>query len=732
MTDAVDIERQLDRWFAGEDPGPAPDRVLTGALDAVRTTGQRRSIRSRLQTGTRLTGWQRAFALGLIVLASLVAALLVGGALQRDDPQPLRDADLVVLREGRIVAIALDGTERELGRLTDEMLGSPVRLIIRAAVSPDGHLMVYRIKDDQTAGLIVFDLRHLDAPPSEPDVEGTGHGFSANGTIGMVTSDGIATFDPLTGGSRTTTIPTEDGTPTYRPLTPDGGVKWALDGSGILAETGRFTIDTEGTVTTATIGRLGPDGTFTAGAAPAFDDGLFARRFGPGGEVLRCRREADEACYFEGGELWAVTGESATSVWINPDASTRITDFSWALDGGLWLLLEPVAAGPGDVSLVYVSPTDEVRTVATFQADVADPDPNLYYPSAFFAAIAPDNSRLVIYLTVGFDRRVPYLVHPSGGEPERIDREIVGWLVPGAIQATRPSVAPIPVTDPVMRGLWTDGVTTLRLGTTRLDLNETDVLALEAVGPDTVAIRGSGGDLGCPPEVPGIYRWSLDAGRLTLAAVDEPCVSRTGPIEGRFEASIPITGGVPAIIKAGARVRSSIVGVPLSVTIPTSGSASVQRHLAQDLTLLGPMVGEPVEPGVVSVFVPTGAVVDPCGAVPSGLEPLAPGIDGVIAYIDGLQARGIRRSELTESTFAGSPAVAFDLVFDPTSCPGILFRNESDSGFGTIQANPRLTVIQHPDGPVVIVSVGMGAGSGPEGVAWVDELVSSISFEPLE
>ena len=434
MTDVLDFERQLDDWFAGETPGRAPDRILATAMERVTTIGQRRSIWTRLRTGTPIVGWQRVLVLALVVLATVLAALLVAGALRRDPPLAIHDPDLVVLREGHIVAIARDGTERELGRLTNETLGSDVKLIISALVSPDGHLLVNRIKDDQTAGLVVFDLRHMDAAPLVPDVQGYRYGFAPDGTLGIVTADGIATVDLLSGRSRSTVLSGAPGDPVHRPLTPDGLVNWAADGTTILAETGRLTVDTEGKLTTATLGRLDFDGTFTAGAVPAYDEGFRARRIGPDGEVLRCRREADSACYFLLGELFAVTDDSAPSVWTNPDPSMRLVDFSWAVDGGLWLLLETAATGPRSVSLVHVSATLESRTVATFAAEPRDKDQGLYVTSAYFEAIAPDDSRLVVSINEPSVRRVPYIIDPSGGRPIRIDLEIAGWLQPGVLE----------------------------------------------------------------------------------------------------------------------------------------------------------------------------------------------------------------------------------------------------------------------------------------------------------
>ena len=433
MTEALDFERQLDEWFAGEAPGRAPERILTTALERVGTTGQRGPIWTRLRTGIVRAGWRQAVVLALVVVATVLAAVLVAGALRRDPPPAIHDPDLVVLREGHIVVIAKDGMERELGVLTDETLGSDVRLIISAMVSPDGHLLVNRIKDDQTAGLIIFDLRHLDARPMEPDVQGFRYGFAPNGTLGIVTNDGIATVDPPSGRSRSTMLPGAAGNPVHRPLTPDGLLTWAMDGRAIIAETGRLMIDTEGKVTTPTLGRLDFDGTFTAGTVPAYDDGIRTRRIGPDGEVLRCRREADIACYFLPGELFAVTAEYAPSIWTNPDPTMRLVDFSWATDGGLWLLLETAATGPRSVSLVHVSPTLESRTIASFPAEGWDGDRGAYVASAYFEAIAPDDSRLVVAINEPSVRRVPYIIDPSNGRTTRIDLEIAGWSQPGVL-----------------------------------------------------------------------------------------------------------------------------------------------------------------------------------------------------------------------------------------------------------------------------------------------------------
>jgi hypothetical protein len=229
---------------------------------------------------------------------------------------------------------------------------------------------------------------------------------------------------------------------------------------------------------------------------------------------------------------------------------------------------------------------------------------------------------------------------------------------------------------------------------------------------------------------------SVVDGRLTIDAVVDPCEARASVLAGRYDTSVPLAESGPPTVPAGVRLRSAALGLPIALQMPSTGGASIERHFATDLSMVGPIRPDgswATESVIVSVYVPTTGVADPCSAWLAKLVPLDRTIDGIVAYIDGLADFGIRRTEATETTFAGLPGVTFDVTVADAACGGgVLFRSGPGAAFGTIGSPARLTVLQHPDGPVIVVVVGRLGAADPVSAAWADELAASISFAPLE
>lgn len=736
MSADIGLERRLARWFADEAPAHAPDRVLAVAMDRVGLTPQRRGL--GMGISRRWSGLSSTRRIALVLASLLLAALAVAvvGALATRIQPGGGPPSLILVRsdDGTDQAAAItiverdaDGTERVLARFTDEQLGGPAQLWLGAAVvSPFDHLVVPVGRPDGTYGYVIADLRDPSAPVQQLDINGSYATFAPDGVLGISTPEGLAVHDPFTGTSTSTGLAPVDGNPPYPPLALDQLLSWTADSTGVLADNGMYIAAPDDTVRAGALGTLHRGGDFVPGTVPLAYDGVNARRTDPAGTLLRCAGGYDTCFDLLEWDVYAVTAETQRVVYDNPTQDRRISDFAWAIDGGLWLLLESAAPGPRDVALVRVAPDGTETTVADFMGPADDPDESSYFQSASFDGMAPDDSSIVV--RVSGEEGAPgaiWLVDTTTGQRSQLAGAVAGWRTPNAPDRERPAVTAAAPTDPTLRDVWSTPERTIQLGATSLILDPSGTpsrLTVAAAGIDTIAITGAGGDLGCGLEDVGTYRWAIASDTLELRVVDDPCTARSTTLDGVHDRSLPIDQNGPPRVPGGHAYRAGAFGLPFLLTVPDGTDVEVWRHDRTTVALTSSGPGDTFRSLVVQA--PTDAAADPCERF-STPRSLPPGATGVLGY---LQDAGLATTGPDVVDVDGHAATVVD-VTAPADCGerGLsLFADAGGSALG-IGSDARLLVFELDDGTPIVVTVRTEVDD-IDGDAWTTAVIESLRF----
>ncbi len=412
-------------------------------------------------------------------------------------------------------------------------------------------------------------------------------------------------------------------------------------------------------------------------------------------------------------------GEPLDVQGSHPDE--RVTDYAAARDGGRWVLLETRADGPSTVRLVHVASDGTERDVISFPVTVSA----TYSNDGGIAAIAPDDSRIVVVTKDGGSDGPQYLVDPQTGRiVSEVHGMIVGWL--GSDDLTKPRLGdqPVAATPTAARGEWArildfkqEGVKAgphrLQLGFTQatLDAGSSDrvTVSVTADGPDRLRFTQLDAGLGCEAGSAATYRWARTAEGLTLTAESDGCPARRALLEGPFEPNLPYRGNWEPRVPASERFYVPELAVRL--TIPPSGPAFVWDHGDPTVSLAN------ADSNLWAITRVDRRSHSDCG------DPIIPAaLDGVLGYLESLTTAGVMLVDRTPVTVAGLPGVRGTLRL-PSDPSGICGRWPTNAGGWSVHDGESITLVEAPGGRVYSI---LSRGDA----TWTDALTASLEFPP--
>jgi len=715
MITTASVERRIAAMLADEGLVRAPESALADVLTVVDgTTQRRRTWPSPVIAVPRMDSRQRLIV--ALAAALLIAGIVVAGALLARPPDPSKDLSSLVILEHQpfieggpprpvgVVAIARDGSQRSVMTIEPSQLDGRYSEWY-AGLSVDGHLVVPTTTEGGASAPAVLDLRDPTAHAISPDAEGAFPHFGPDGRLAMSQNDGrVAIFDPLT--ARTSRI---DAAAMIGLAEHDFGPVWTAEG-GLLTTTGPAV---DGHVT----GQVDPDDLTTTSDAHPYYAGVGARRVDHDGRLLRCDPASDESC--EGLiTLHAITDASPV-VWTQSDMSVRVIDYAWAIDGGIWILTETAAAGPRTVELLHVDMKGGSESIATLSGGADDPDPSSYSQAASFAAFSSDDARIVV--AVAGQPPQLWSVDPRARRSTRLpDGIVAGWLAPNALSAPRPQVERAPELPDAIRGEWTRDHLQISVRRRSIDIGTHGVLGATTatVAPDgsVQIIEAKGTCAG----ITGTYQVESGGDALRLTAVDDACPDRIALLAGSYERALghPDTGSVPIV--PGTRYVATDFTVPFRVTIPAGHAAYVDSNKRDFLNISAMIEGSMA---TVTLVVPQGDILQPCGVSPTGKRTPYP--DWVPAFLD----------KLIEVDFE---QVGFlDVGTEPTRLVRAIPRDdtcEQAASFATAQSFHSIPIapstpmgVIERGGVHILILLARKPDSTAE-VAWVRDLLGSIEW----
>lgn len=736
MNAGIDLERRLSIWLTDGAPDHAPDEVLTSSMELVSRAPQVRPVSRRLDAGWLVLTPRRRVLLVAAAVLALVAASVVAGAILRHTPVVPASSLVVVRGTGdgiEVVAIPPDGGETTVASFGNDHLGGSWSN--EAAYSGDGWLALQTetgAADSQTA---IVDLRDPSAPARFPDASGYVGVWGPDGrVIARVDEAAVSVYDVASGTMTRVAIPA--GAPL---ISSPYRYAWTADGTGFAAEGDTSYGDdaAPGGVRPPPLKTLLLDGEVVEEARPVFQMGMGPRRVRDDGAHLRCRPDADDSCGGDDATLYAVD-ETVTPIWSEQQPAVRVADFAWATDGGLWILTETIAAGPRKIELIHVGPDGTERTVSRLGVDAGpdDPDPNAYLQGGVLAAMAPDDSRIVVDLagTNGASGAQLLIDTATGATTAEVEGTIAGWMGPDDLAKPRPTVQSIPDVPAEIQGDWarvTAGDGTATPITHRVTIGHSNAvidpdaatsitLSILSAGPDQVRFLPTTPGLRCEQGISASYRWAAVPGGVTLAPISDDCRERRSILTGSFERNLPYGGNHEPKVTAGSTFLVPELG--LRLTIPTSGDGSVWNHGLGRLALSH---GDTDHWQLSRMVLGVSAM-----CAPFTQTDVHGGIDGVLAYLDRLGSEGVELEDRQGTTVAGLPATVGILRIGEHSCgeslrgPDLFGSGLNEGGFSA-RDGERITIFTTADGTVWVLAT---YASDATSAAWADALTASLEF----
>jgi hypothetical protein len=715
------IERRIAVLLGEEALVQAPERVLETALLRVDGLAQRRSPWARLAEPWAAVSARRRLLIALAALVLATGAVAAGAALLRP-PDPLVDPAILILVQRvdgvadpatpvDVYAVDPTGASRVLMTIGHDASTGPFG-DLPGSLSADGYLAVPTSDDRGPTPPAIVDLRDPIAPFLRPDGIAVNPRFGPDGRLAMQLNDGrLAIYDPARG--------------TTRWLTPPSGLDVGLAGEGLTWTTeGRLLAQDINLTTddTLVMGSVDATGLPIDGPAIGYYDGTGSRRVDGQGRWLRCSVSDAYSCFSAPSGLRAAGALGSPVVWSNDDPTVALSDYAWAADGGLWLLLETTTVGPRSVSVHRIGTDGADTTIATFDGAPDGATSETHFSAARFAGLARDDSRIVIRAS-GLEGSVGplwLLTTRSGRLAELPDGTVAGWIDPATLAKPRLATDRVPEAPEAIRGFWSDGFVGLTVSRTGFTLRtgtwERATVPVRSTGDDTIAIENLSTIPGCSPG-DATYRWSIDGARLTLSPADEPCAQRGEILARSFERALPQSkGGDPAIADPGVTYRTTTFAEPFRITIPPDMHADVRTTDEWDMEL-----ARQDSAATVHVFVPKRGMDDPCVRRGTAI-PIGAGIDGVMDYITSRQALLITPYK---PVHIGATAVSTIWIDPMQKCPMELFVDSDGSSYTSVPT--RLAVVERPDGTAVAFLI---STSRPEDERWVDELLGSLEWLP--
>ena len=742
MTAPFDAERRIGAWIVAEAPTTAPDRILEVVMGRVDVTRQRRPLRLRVTRSWRaMSATRRIIAVGIAIIALGAGLALAGAIILRLAPGG--SPALLIATPGldgpempsqfTFVAIDADGQRRTVASVPSAPVDASLNGV-PLAVSPDGRVAIpIYFNTDGGQAVSVVDLRDPTSVATIVDAHAGSVGrWLPDGRLVVQTeANGLAIWDPATGVTR--------------PLSLGGATPWWVGGRVVVAADGSGFLATQSTPGGPVLGVVTLDGTFQPGAVPALDDGIGARRTRSDGARLWCAPDGDVVCPAGGGTIYAVGDGAAEPVWTNTDLTRRIDDMAWAKDGRrLWVLTEAVA-DLADVALLSVAPDGDVREVTHLALTGQGLADMQGVPVAEFSGMSADDTRLTIAAPkFGFGNLMAdWLVDTRAGTTRKLDGSVVGWLGPSALTSPRARTKVLAETDADIRGDWSATLTKpltgsdgsslsagpvpVAIGRTSINVTLDDggfwTMVATASGPNTIDVTSDTDAFGCTPGSVGTYRWSVGRGRLTLDPVTEPCAARSALFLDALQQVLPPAGSSARTAHAGGTYLAPSFVWPFQVTIPASGDADVPESSARLVFMQGMTASEM---NLVSIYDARAGVEDPCAPNGGTTVPIAPGLDGFRAYLDGLTSSGLEVGPFEDTEVGGRPALVTEVSFGDV-CPGdtqSLFDETSDNGWYPMGDHVRVYLLAGDDGSHVAIVMGPVIADSP----WMDELLASIRF----
>jgi len=718
MNSAASVERRIAAMLAEEGLVHAPEGALADVLTVVDGTSQRRPTwPAPVIAIPRIDGRRRSIV--AIAAALLITGIAVAGAMLLRPPDQLKDLSSLVILEHQpyvegaapkpvvVLAVGPDGSQRTLMTVQPSQLDGTYSEWY-AGLSLDGHLVVPTNTVGGGSAPAVLDLRDPTAHAITPDAEGAFPHFGPDGRLAMSQNDGrVAIFDPLTATTLRINAPTG-----ITLEERDFGPVWTADG-GLVVTTGSISSLNENAV-----GRLDVDDLSTTDSSRPYYSGVGARRVDADGRLLRCDPPTDESC--DGSVTLHAVGNGFPIVWTQTDASIRVIDYAWAIDGGIWILTETTGAGPRTVALLHVNAEGQSERVAALSGGADDPDPNSYSQAASFAAFSSDDARIIVAVT----GQTPQLwsIDPKAGSSTRLpDGIVAGWLGPTTLSSPRPSVERPTELPDAIRGAWAHDhlLITVRQRSIDIGTHGTIGAATATVTPDgSIQIVETTGEC---KAMTGTYRLESDGGVLHVETVDDPCPSRSTLLEGTYDRALghSDTGGVA--LTPGATYLATDFITPFRVTIPTGRAAYVESNERDFLNILATF-GSGSDSAMVTFIYSEGGL-QPCGESPTGKATVYP--DWVPDYLASLievdfqQAGGI--------DVGTEPVGLLRAVPLAKGCEqSASFRTANSFHSIPIQPSTPIGVIER-DSVNVVMLLYMDPGSAEQD-GWLRELLGSIEW----
>lgn len=365
--------------------------------------------------------------LRLLLVAALIAlplGALAVGALRLDPPPSAYKAVLVAgLDEPTVhVLLAEDGSAQRVLEMPVGRLG-PVQISGVLEASSSGWIALQASNEAGTEYIVLLDLRNPDATPIVR--EGTYHGaFTPAGLYWSATNIAYELIDPASGS--VISLPrsvAEDLDWWYGGI--DSRMRAAAGGSGLLLGDPRNAVlDETGRPYPQQWGVLGPAGTLTRGL-PELADGVGPRLISPRwGLLQRCEAPAGECGMPTRRSRSIISGPASDGSYRQwggePPPHDHVIGASWAVDSGLWLLVDRRSPGQRTIVLIHRDEENADREIASFAVDED--------VGVSFGDLAPDDSVIAVNVWADWPRWQTVIVDTRSGRSHLFDGTLGGFV----------------------------------------------------------------------------------------------------------------------------------------------------------------------------------------------------------------------------------------------------------------------------------------------------------------
>jgi hypothetical protein len=390
--------------------------VSVGPSDILR----RRLVLKRQRVSRRLR---------LLLIAALLAlplGALAIGALRLDPAPAAYRAVLVGGLGGPAVHVSLasEGSEQRVLEVPAARLGA-VAITGVLEVSPTGWIALETSPETGRENIALLDLRHPDKTAVVR--EGTSLGaFTSDGFYWSATNSAYELIDPASGDVISWPRSVTEDLDWWR-RRPHTRMMVAATGSGLLVGSSGNTVhNATGVRYPQQWGVLSPAGTMTRGL-PQLAEGVGPRLISPDwGLLQQCEPAAGYGCpgLRTGSIISGPARDGSYRQWGGePPAHDHVIEASWAVDRGLWLLVDRRVGGR-TIVLIHRDEHNVDREVGSFAVE--------HDVHVSFGDLAPDDSLIALNVWTDWPRWQTVIIDTRSGQSHLFDAA-VGGFVPAAV-----------------------------------------------------------------------------------------------------------------------------------------------------------------------------------------------------------------------------------------------------------------------------------------------------------